>query len=101
MKSRMAQRSPRPFSIGVPVRATRLRGLDAAELLGGLAGRVLDALGLVEHEPLPLDGGQRLDVAHAGAVGGEHDVGALDLAGQVGDAGPAGAVVDDDLAARA
>jgi hypothetical protein len=28
-------------------------GIDAAQLLGGLVGRVLDGLGLVEHDPVP------------------------------------------------
>ena len=52
---------------------------DAPQLLGGLAGRVLDRLRLVEHDRGPLDGGQRLDVAHGGGVGGDHDVGLGDL----------------------
>ena len=75
VKSRSAHRSPRPFSIGVPVRTTRVRAGKPAELLGGLAGRVLDGLRLVEHDAGPGPLGQRVDVAHRGAVGGDDDVG--------------------------
>src|SRR5581483_2990748 len=38
-------------------------GRDAAQLLGRVAGRVLDRLGLVDDEPGPVDLGQLLDVA--------------------------------------
>ena len=54
-------------------------GRDAAQLLGGLAGRVLDGLRLVEHDAVPRALGQRVDVADRGAVGGDDDVGAGDL----------------------
>ncbi len=57
-------------------------GRDAAQLLGGLVGRVLDGLRLVEHDPAPGDGGQGLDVADRGAVGGDDDVGAGDRVGR-------------------
>ena len=50
-------------------------GRDATQLLGRLVGRVLDGLGLVEDDPGPRPLGQRLDVAHRGAVGGDDDVG--------------------------
>ncbi len=53
------------------------------------AGAVLDVLGLVEHDPVPGDRGQRADVAGGGGVGGQHDVGA---AGQRRRVGPVGAV---------
>jgi hypothetical protein len=62
----------------VPVRATRLRA-DAAQLLGGVVGRVLDGLGLVEHDLAPLDLLEGVDVAHRGAVGGDDHVGVGDL----------------------
>ena len=51
-------------------------GRDAAQLLAGLVGRVLDGLRLVEDDPVPRQLGQRVDVAHRGAVGGDDDVGA-------------------------
>ena len=54
-------------------------GRDAAQLLGGLVGRVLDGLRLVEHDAVPLALGERLDVADRGAVGGDDDVGLGDL----------------------
>ena len=54
-------------------------GVDAPQLLGRLVGVVLDGLRLVEHEPLPVVLLERLDVAHGGAVGGDHHVGAGDL----------------------
>ena len=54
-------------------------GVDAAQLLGGLVGWVLDGLGLVEHEPVPVVLLEGLDVADGGAVGGDDDVGAGDL----------------------
>ena len=46
--------SPRWFSIGVPVRHRRWPRLEPAGELGGLAGRVLDRLRLVEHDQVPL-----------------------------------------------
>ena len=69
-------------------------GRDAAQLLGGVVGRVLDGLGLVEHHPPPLPGGQGLDVAHRGAVGGDDHVGVGHHRGQLVGAGAGRAVVD-------
>ncbi len=43
--------------------------------LGGLGGRILHHLGLVEHHRVPLDRGERFDVAWQQAVGGDDDVG--------------------------
>ena len=57
-KSRIDHRSPRPFSIGVPVSARRERAGIEPQLAGGLRRRVLDGLGLVEHDPVPLDAGR-------------------------------------------
>ena len=56
---------------------------DAAQLLRGLAGGVLDRLRLVEHHARPVDAGDGLDVAHRGAVGGDDDVGVGDLGGDL------------------
>ena len=54
-------------------------GLDAAQLLRGLARRVLDRLRFVEHERAPRARGERIDVANRRRVGGDHHVGAGDL----------------------
>ena len=80
VKSRIAHRSPRPFSIGRAGERQPGAGREPAQLLGRLAGRVLDGLGLVEHEAGPRSLGQRVDVAHGGAVGGDDDVGVGHLA---------------------
>ena len=48
---------------------------DATQLLRGVARRVLDGLGFVEDHLAPRDVGDRLDVSHRGAVGGDHHVG--------------------------
>ena len=58
-------------------------GGDASQLLGGLVGRVLDRLGLVEDEAVPLQRGDRLHVAHGRAVGRDHHVGIRDLGSEV------------------
>ena len=79
VKSRIAHRSPRPFSIGVPVSASLLSGRDAAQLLARLVGRVLDRLRLVEDQSVPRQLGERVDVADGRAVGGDDDVGVGDL----------------------
>ena len=72
-----------------------MRGADPAQLLRGLVGVVLDRLRLVEHEARPVDLGDGVDVAHRGAVGGDDDVGALDLVGDLVVRGAAGAVVHE------
>ena len=71
-------------------------GRDAAQLLRGLVGRVLDGLGLVEDDAVPGQLGQRLDVAHRGAVGGDDEVGAGHLGLELLGRRAGGAVVHDD-----
>ena len=71
-------------------------GGQAAELLGGVVGRVLDGLGLVEDDAVPLDGLERLDVADGGAVGGDDDVGLGRLGRDLVLVGPGRAVVHHD-----
>ena len=71
-------------------------GGDPPQLLGRLAGRVLDGLRLVEDDAGPGPLGQRVDVAHRGAVGGDDDVGAGHLRLQLVGRRPGRAVVDDD-----
>ena len=53
-------------------------GGDPAQLLRGVAGRVLDRLRLVEHHRAPLQRGQLVHVANGGGIGGDHDVGLVD-----------------------
>ena len=53
VKSRIAHRSPSPFSIGVPVSARRVRAGMRRSCWDGFARRVLDRLRLVEHDPCP------------------------------------------------
>ena len=99
VKSRIAQRSPRPFSIGVPVeRDPRSRG-DAAQLLRGVARRVLDGLGFVEDHLRPRDVGDGVDVSHRGPVGGDHHVGFRHFGGDLVERGAVRAVVHDDAEA--
>ncbi len=63
------------FSTGVPVSAIRCRAGSCADR-GRLPGRrVLDGLRLVDHEPAPLDRGQRGRVAGGQRVGGDDQVG--------------------------
>ena len=100
VKSRIAQRSPRPFSIGVPVSATRVRARDAAQLLRRVVRGVLDRLRLVEDDARPLDPGDRVDVAHRGAVGRDDDVGVGDLGRDLVGRGAVRAVVHDDAQLR-
>ena len=95
----MDQRSPRPFSTGVPVRASRLWAgmrrsawaVSLAEFLMAWASSMID--------PVPVDAGQALDVAKGGGVGGEHHVVVGGLAVQLGEAGPVRAVVQVHLQA--
>ncbi len=68
---------------------------EATQLLAGLVGWVLDGLRLVEDQPPPRHLGQRLDVAHGGAVRRDQDVGVGHLGGQLVGRGTGGAVVDD------
>ena len=49
-------------------------GGQPPQLLSGVALVVLDDLGLVDDDPPPVDGGQGVDVAHGGGVGGQHHV---------------------------
>ena len=70
-------------------------GRDASQLLGCVAGGVLDGLGLVEHHAGPRTGGQRLDVSDRGAVCRYHQVGVVHLRPQVVGRGAGGTVVDD------
>ena len=76
-------------------------GVDAAQHLRGLVGVVLDGLGLVEHEAVPVVLLEGLDVAHRGAVGGDDDVGAGHLRLQLLGRRARRAVVHDDAEARA
>ena len=71
-------------------------GADAPQHLGRLVGVVLDGLGLVEHEAVPVVLLEGLDVAHGGAVGGDDDVGAGHLRLQLLGRGPGRTVVHDD-----
>ena len=83
VKSRIAQRSPRPFSIGVPVSATRmLAGMRRSCCAVSLAGFLM-AWASSRITWFHGDVGDRLDVAHRGAVGGDHDVGVRDLGGDL------------------
>ena len=78
-KSRIAQRSPRPFSIGVPVSAMRLRaGMRRSCCDVSLAGFLIACASSSTtraHSHL----GERVDVADRRAVGGDDDVGVGDL----------------------
>ena len=79
MKSRIAHRSPRPFSIGVPVSATRVRaGMRRSCCAVSLAGFLI-ACASSSTTRSHVDRGERVDVAHRGAVGGDDDVGVGDL----------------------
>ena len=75
-------------------------GRDAPQLLGGVVGRVLDGLGLVQDDALPRDLLELVDVADGRAVGGDDDVGLGDLALDAVTAGSTRAVVDHDLEIR-
>jgi hypothetical protein len=74
-------------------------GRDAAQLLGHVAGRVLDGLGLVEDDPGPLEVAQGVDVAHGRAVRRDDHVGPPGLCRQLVGRRPGRAVVDDDAQA--
>ena len=74
-------RSSSRFSTGVPVSATRWPAVDRTRRLGRARERVLDRLGLVEHERAPLDPDQQAAVARQQRVGREHDVPGLELLG--------------------
>ena len=95
-KSRIAQRSPRPFSIGVPVERDACARRDLAQLLRRVVRRVLDRLRFVEDDARPLHLGDRVDVADRGAVGREHDVGVGELRRDLVGPGAARAVVHDN-----
>jgi hypothetical protein len=71
-------------------------GRDATQLLGGVAGGVLDRLRLVEHDRCPLGGGQRVDIAYCGGVGGDDQVGLGDLLLELRVAGASSPVMDED-----
>ncbi len=51
-KSKIDHRSPRRFSTGVPVRATRVVAVEFLDGLGLPRRRVLDRLGFVEDHPV-------------------------------------------------
>ena len=96
VKSRIAQRSPRPFSIGVPVSAMRVRAgivrsccdvSFAGFLIACASSRITRAHATV---------GERVDVAHRGAVGRDDDVGVGDLGRDLVGRGAVRAVVHDD-----
>ena len=73
---------------------------DAAELLRGVARGVLDGLRLVEDHLAPRDRGDRFDVAHRGAVGGDHDIGVGGFARDLVERRAVRAVVHDDAERR-
>ena len=75
-------------------------GVEATKLLRGLAGRILDGLGLVEDHRGPLHLLEHVEVAHNGAVGGHHKVGALDHGGDARRGRAVRAVVDHHLQPR-
>ena len=67
---------------GAGERQAVLAGQQAAGL-GGLRGRVLDRLGLVEDHGVEVDGREVADVAADGAVGRDDEVGGSDLVPQL------------------
>ena len=78
-KSRIAQRSPSPFSIGVPVSAMRLRaGIRRSCCDVSLAGFLI-ACASSSTTRAHDTAGERFDVANRGAVRGDDDVGVGDL----------------------
>ena len=77
-KSRIAHRSPRPFSIGVPVRARRMRAVRRRSCWAVSLAGFLMAWASSRTTRSHVELGQRLDVADGGAVGGDDDVGAAD-----------------------
>ena len=101
VKSRIDQRSPRPFSIGVPVSATRvLAGIrrsccavSLAEFLMACASSRITWVHAIV--------GDRIDVSHRGAVGGDHDIGFCGFGGDLVERGAVRAVVHDDAERRA
>ncbi len=66
---------------------------DAAQLLGGIAGRVLDGLRFVEHHRAPHGGREHVDVANGGRVRGDDDVGVDQLSSKLIGLGSRHAVV--------
>ena len=72
--SKIDQSSPRWFSIGVPLIASRCLPREQPGGLGGLAVGVLDRLRFVENDVVELDLGQLGDVGAEGAVGGDDQV---------------------------
>ena len=96
VKSRIAHRSPSPFSIGVPVSARRVwagirRSCWEVSLVGFLIACASSSTSVCQ-----LVRGERVDVAHGGGVGGDHDVGAGDLGFELVGRRSRRAVVDDD-----
>ena len=77
-QSMIDQRSPSPFSIGVPVSATRVWRRDGAAADVSRA-RILDRLGLVDRDLAPAHGRQFVHVANGGSVCRDHDVDLADL----------------------
>ena len=101
VKSRIDQRSPRPFSIGVPVSAMRVRaGIRRSCCDVSLAGFLI-ACASSRIDAFPLDRRDRVDVAHRGAVGRHDHVGVGDLGRDLVGRGAVRAVVHDDAQARA
>ena len=99
-KSRIAQRSPRPFSIGVPVSAMRVRaGIRRSCCDVSLAGFLI-ACASSRTTRAHVDRGDRVDVAHRGAVGRDHHVGVGDLGRDLVGRGAVRAVVHDDAQPR-
>jgi hypothetical protein len=90
--STIAHSSDSRFSIGVPVIAMRTRAVERARGAGALRRRVLDLLGLVEHDHVPVDVLEHADVAAQQRVGGDGDVPGPER--PAGD-GPLGPVVAD------
>ncbi len=79
VKSRIAQRSPTPFSIGVPVNANRVRaGMRRSCCAVSLAGFLI-ACASSSTIVAQSDAGQRLDIADCGGIGGDDQVGLGDL----------------------
>ena len=79
VKSRIAHRSPSPFSIGVPVSASRVRAWIRRSCCEVSLAGFLIACASSSTIVRPRRRGERVDVAHGGGVGGDHDVGVGDL----------------------
>ena len=99
-KSRIAHRSPRPFSIGVPVSAIRVRaGMRRSCCDVSFAGFLI-ACASSRIDLRPRHRRDRVDVAHRGAVGRDDDVGVRDLGRDLVGRGAVRAVMHDDAQTR-